>query len=124
MQGARVEPGVTALYVSSKLDPHYLVRTEAAEALDILLVCRRQCFADLFGKGGEELIKSLKAAKYKPGTENCLLVYTQCCAHGSTAPGPLASPRLTPPALPEPKHVEQPAPTLLLLEPAIQPGAR
>src|ERR1700730_4533621 len=50
MQGARVEPGVLALYVSSKMDPHYLVRVQSKEALDILLVCRKQCFHDLLGK--------------------------------------------------------------------------
>src|SRR5437588_400219 len=34
-QNARTEEGVLALYIASKLDPHYLVRVAAAEALDI-----------------------------------------------------------------------------------------
>jgi hypothetical protein len=40
-QDARTEDGVLALYVASKADNHYMVRARAAEALDILTVCRK-----------------------------------------------------------------------------------
>jgi hypothetical protein len=69
MQDARVEQGVLALYLASKLDPHYLVRAKAADALDVLLVCRRECFKDLF-KEADELAKVLKG-HYKPGSPGC-----------------------------------------------------
>jgi hypothetical protein len=120
LQNARVEPGVVALYVSSKLDPHYLVREQAAESLDILLVCRRQCFHDLFGAGGDGLIKSLKVAKYKPGTGNCMLIFNQCCANyaGLQAPqAPLTMTGQLPPS-PAVSRAEQTPPMLLILQPA------
>lgn len=79
MQGARVESGVLALYVSSKIDPHYLVRDRAAEALDILLVCRRPCFKELFA-AGDELSKTLKADKYRPGQSDCIALFQHCLA--------------------------------------------
>ncbi len=79
LQGARTEEGVLALYVSSKTDPHYMVRAEAAQALDILTVCRHECFKDLY-KRADDLIKELKKQGYKPGTEKCQLVLGAACA--------------------------------------------
>jgi hypothetical protein len=74
-QNARTEQGVLALYISSKLDPHNLVRARAAEALDILLVGgKKACFKGVF-ESGDELIKSLKKSGYKPGTENCQIIF-------------------------------------------------
>src|SRR5207249_5284429 len=64
-QKARTEEGVLALYLASKLDPHFLVRDAATDALGILLVCRRACFKDVFGHG-DEMIKTLRG-HYKPG---------------------------------------------------------
>jgi hypothetical protein len=64
-QKARTEEGVLALYLASKLDPHYLVRDAATDALSILLVCRRECFKDVFARG-DELAKALQG-KYRPG---------------------------------------------------------
>src|SRR5262249_25411451 len=46
MQKARTDFGVLALYVASKIDSHYLVRDKAAEALDILTLCRKDCFKE------------------------------------------------------------------------------
>jgi hypothetical protein len=84
MQKARTPHGVLALYLASKLDPHFLVRTKATEALDILVICRRDCFKDVFSIG-DELVKKLRG-KYKPGADDCGIVFDECCASiGMTA---------------------------------------
>jgi HEAT repeats len=64
-QKARTEEGVMALYLASKLDPHFLVRDAATDALSVLLVCRQECFKDLFAHG-DELVKALRG-QYRPG---------------------------------------------------------
>ncbi len=84
LQGARTEEGVLALYIASKADPHYLVRAEAAEALDILTVCCKPCYAELY-KAGDAIVKELKARKYKPGMENCCGVFGEAAVVGRTA---------------------------------------
>jgi hypothetical protein len=86
MQGARTHDGVLALYVQSKIDPHYLVRTRAAEALDILTVCRAECFTDVYTEG-DSLVKALKAAKYAPGPD-CPALFGGCAAPIPVAPPP------------------------------------
>ncbi|MBY0522837.1 MAG: HEAT repeat domain-containing protein [Gemmataceae bacterium] len=43
-QNARVPQAVVALYIASKIDRHYMVRDGALMALDVLLVCRRDCY--------------------------------------------------------------------------------
>jgi hypothetical protein len=78
-QGARVDQAVVALYVSSRMDPHYLVRDKAKEALDILLLGHYECYRCFF-QSGDQLIKDLKKAGYKPGTENCHLMLGGCMA--------------------------------------------
>lgn len=104
-QDARVDEALLALYVASKLDPHYLVRTRAAEALDILTVCRKGCYKCLF-ESGDNLVKELKARGVKPGSDNCRVVYGAAChACGLAPPG---APVLAPApesikALPAPK---------------------
>ena len=79
LQDARTEQSVLVLYVSSKVDPHYMVRTEAAEALDIITRCRHNCYKDLYAHA-DDLIKELKKQKFKPGTENCQLLFGAACA--------------------------------------------
>jgi hypothetical protein len=69
-QNARTEQGVLALYIASRLDPHCLVRERAAEALDILTLGRKECFAGVF-ENGDKLIADLKKAGYRPGSANC-----------------------------------------------------
>jgi hypothetical protein len=89
LQNARVEEGVLALYLASKLDPHFLVRVKAADALDVLLVCRRGCFKELF-ETADELVKQLKG-HYKPGGPECGAVFEHCCQaciHHGTPPTP------------------------------------
>jgi len=75
-QDARTPQAILALYIASKLDPHYLVRERADESLDILLVLQRPCYKQLF-KAADELIKKLRG-KYKPGTHDCQTLYTLC----------------------------------------------
>jgi hypothetical protein len=87
LQNARTESAVLALYVSSRLDPHYLVRDSAADALDVLLVCRKPCFKDLF-TAADALVKELKG-KYRPGTPDCLAVFQGCCTACGIAVGTL-----------------------------------
>jgi hypothetical protein len=103
LQGARTEEGVLALYLSAKLDPHYLVRDKAQESLDILLLCRRPCFAELF-KQADVLIAELRKAKFKPGGDNCALIMNQTCVasgivlHAPAAPPATGTPAQAPPA--------------------------
>jgi hypothetical protein len=103
-QDARVDEALLALYVASKIDPHYLVRTRAAEALDILTVCRKGCYKFLF-EGGDKLVKELKARGVKPGSDNCRVVYGAAChACGLAAPpAPVAVPAEPIKALPAAK---------------------
>ena len=68
-QRAGTDFGVLALYVATKLDTHSLVRDKAAEALDIVMLCRKDCFKDLYATG-DSLVKAYRG-KYKPGTESC-----------------------------------------------------
>jgi hypothetical protein len=96
LQTARTEQAVLALHLASKLDPHYLVRARAAEALDVLLLCRRECFKELLAQG-DELVKQLRG-KYKPGSPECAAVLAQCC-EGVLAVTRTASP--VPPVKPE-----------------------
>jgi len=52
---------------------------QTKEALGILILCRKECYDDLF-KSGDELIKYLKKNKYKPGSENCHVLFGEACA--------------------------------------------
>jgi hypothetical protein len=100
-QNARTEEGVLALYIASKLDPHYLVRVAAAEALDILTIGRRECFTETL-KHGDDLIKQLKAQGYKPGSDNCrVLLAAGCGGCGAISPEAPAAPQPEP--IPAPK---------------------
>ncbi len=84
LQGARTEEGVLALYVASKVDPHYMVRAEAAQALDILTVCRRECFTELY-KVGDTIAVELRARKFKPGMDNCCGIVGEAYGAGRAA---------------------------------------
>jgi len=75
-QNARTPQALLALYIASRLDPHYLVRERANESIDILLVLQRPCYKQLF-KDADELIKQLRG-KYKPGTHDCQTLYSLC----------------------------------------------
>jgi hypothetical protein len=99
-QNARTENGVLALYIASKVDSHYLVRARAAEALDILTVCRAACYKCLYERG-DRIVKRLKELKWKPGMDCCREVF---CAAVVAADAP---PEV--PAPPVEKLQEKPA---------------
>ena len=117
-QNARTEQGVLALYIASKLDPHYLVRVAAAEALDILTIGRRECFTETL-TSGDELIKQLKQQGYKPGSDNCRVLFASaggCCgAAAPAAPAPAAPGKPEP--LPLPKGTTNVKPAAIELVP-------
>jgi hypothetical protein len=98
-QKGRTETGVLALYVSSKMDPHYMVRSRAAEALDILTLCRDRDYKQLY-RSADVLIGQLRALDYKPGTADCHTQLASACADCGLAPLVTAAPTL--PALPGP----------------------
>jgi len=94
-QKARTDLGVLALYLASKLDPHYMVRDAANDALTQLLVCRRECFHCLFERG-DAIAKGLKG-HYKPGSPECCHLLEDCLTGcGAVAAVPATSP--VPPA--------------------------
>jgi hypothetical protein len=90
---------VVALFVSSKMDHHYLVRSKSGEALDIVLLCRRPCFKDLFGDVGKQLLAALAKAGFRPGTANCIFIMDQCAAACGIASEPVIAPPTGTPAL-------------------------
>jgi hypothetical protein len=92
-QKATSDEAILALYVSSKIDPHYMVRSRAAEALDILTLCRRECYKSLY-ESGDKLIKELKAAKWAPGGPNCRILFDGACAGCGIAFPPAAPPAM------------------------------
>jgi hypothetical protein len=90
-QGARTEQGVMGLYLASKIDPHYLVRDAANEALGVLIVCRRGCYKDAFA-AADELAKRLKG-KYKPGGPDCAVLFDACTQAGQPMQTPAPAPK-------------------------------
>jgi hypothetical protein len=95
-QNAQTEAVILSLYVQSKIDPHYLVRTRAAEALDILTVCRAKCYKGLYEQG-DAMVKVLRANKYKPGTPGCQALLAGVC--GAAPLPPVAVPPGPPPVV-------------------------
>jgi hypothetical protein len=85
-QKARTEKSVLALFIASKLDPHYIVRTDAAEALDILTVGHKECFTDTIASA-DKLVGDLKKSGYKPGSANCSVIIGSASATPSAPAG-------------------------------------
>jgi hypothetical protein len=90
MQGARTDLGVTALYISSKLDRHYMVRDKAAEALDLLTLCRKPCFKELY-KAADALIAQLQRDKVRPGASGNEVILNSLHMP-FVSPGPVVEP--------------------------------
>jgi hypothetical protein len=103
-QKARTEPAVLALYVSSQVDPHYMVRTRAAEALRILTRGQEQCYAELY-KVADALVKVLQAKGYQAGTACARITCNPVCVTGGVILNP--SVPTTPESLPSPKGPEK-----------------
>jgi hypothetical protein len=89
-QDARVPQGIVALHLAGRLDPHFMVRDAARDALDVLLVCRRDCYKELL-VDADQLAKQLRE-QYKPTTGNCIQLLDdfleQCDSRPSTLPIP------------------------------------
>jgi hypothetical protein len=99
-QDARTEQALLALYVSSKLDPHFVVRDNSAIALDALTLCRGACYKALT-TSGERLVKELRAQKAVPGKDAFRIAYGEAYTQGAPAP-------LSPEAVPAPKDLKAP----------------
>jgi hypothetical protein len=106
MQGARTEPVVLALYLAARLDHHYMVRDRAAEALDILTVCRRDCYTDLFARADVLIVELRKGGLYKPGCNELSVALAAMCSGSSAtvivAPPTVKPELLAPPTAPAP----------------------
>lgn len=116
-QKARVPQAVVALYIASKLDHHYMVRDGAITALDIMLVCRRECFKDDFAAADKLIVKIRK--DYDPTNCKCVPMLADFCAQcGSGAPVVASGPA---PVLvtPMPKGESIPAPKEEAKEPKL-----
>ena len=111
-QKARTEPVVLALYISSRLDPHYMVRIRAAEALDLLTLGRRECYAELY-KAADQLLRVLRSKGYEPGRDCCLIRANVACgpdgrlAIATTLPGETTTPEKSSPPEPEKVPIEK-----------------
>ncbi len=80
-QNARTDATVLAIYLSSKLDPHYMVRTRASEALDILTVGKQECYEELY-KAANALIGVLRVRGYRPGRDCCAITSATALSPG------------------------------------------
>jgi hypothetical protein len=81
-QNARTEYALVALYVSSRTDAHYMVRARAAEAIDLLIICRKECYKRLFD-ATDALVTQLQIEKVRPGRDKADLIINgldACCS--------------------------------------------
>jgi hypothetical protein len=97
MQGARTDAAVLALYLAARLDHHYMVRDGALEALDVLLVCRRDCFKDLFARADVLAVELRKGGFYKPGCNELNIAFSGACTHADVQPMPATATELIAP---------------------------
>lgn len=86
-QGIHDRCGWSALYLASRLDPHYLVRDGAADALKVLethvsLDCIREWKQD-----AERFEKELKKV-YKPGNQEWAGAFNLICSCAEPGPAP------------------------------------
>jgi len=86
-QGVYDRCGWGALYLASQLDPHYLVREGAADALKVLethisLGCIKE-----WKEAADSFVKGLKG-KYRPGKDECAGVYWAFCGCPDAAMAP------------------------------------
>ncbi|HZY85898.1 MAG TPA: HEAT repeat domain-containing protein [Gemmataceae bacterium] len=101
-QGARTEDGLLALYISARMDPHYMVRAKATFSLDQLTLGRLACYRSLF-RYADGLIKGLRTAKFKPGADKCRIVFNEACHLAGPPPAAPAAPPAAEP-IPPPKR--------------------
>lgn len=104
-QGASTPDALLFLYVSSRLDPHYLVRVRAVRALDVLTAPAAPCYKTLF-ETGDRLITELRKQNYRAGTEKCYLIFGLACARCGLALDGV--PAIPTPAATTPQSPERP----------------
>lgn len=105
-QKALVPEAVLALYLAARLDNHYMVRTRAEEALDILTLGRQPCYKQLYA-AADVLITELKARNYVTGSKGCRVCLGQCFGQFAIA-GP--APKTKEPESTEPEKIKVPKP--------------
>ncbi len=109
-QKARTEAVVLALYISSRIDPHYMVRIRSAEALDLLTLGKRECYTETY-KAADQLLRVLKSKGYQPGRDCCVIRAGSACgpdgslAVSTTLPGEANEKEQLAPPTPEPEKV-------------------
>jgi hypothetical protein len=115
-QRAFTPEALMALYISSKVDPHYYVRKQAADMLDLLTLCHKCCYKCLY-ESGDKFIKELKTAKYKAGATDSRSTFAVAqsnwlAASGGTVVKTESAPVPAPAPMPLPKVPEgKPGPT-------------
>jgi len=99
-QKVRTRMAVLAIYLASKADPHYMVRDAATDALEVLLLCNRSCYKDLFAAA--DVLAVQIRPYYQPTKGSCINVEQQCASllTSIAAPAPVKTPE--PLAAPQP----------------------
>jgi hypothetical protein len=86
-QFASLPEVVAALYIAQRLDHHVMVRDGAAMALDMVTVCRYDCFKDVY-KAADKIIPRIRK-DYDPTNCKCvpeLVAFCSQCHSGMPAP--------------------------------------
>lgn len=65
-QRAYQDDVILALYISAAVDPHVLVRSRSAEALDLLTLCHKCCYKELYAQA-DLIIKDMRTQGFVPG---------------------------------------------------------
>jgi len=99
-QMARVPEAVAALYIASKLDHHVMVRDGAVLALDMVTVCRLDCFKGVYA-AADRIIPRIRK-NYDPTNCKCVPELVAFC-------GQVSAPIAAEPSV-EPKTEKIPAP--------------
>jgi hypothetical protein len=111
-QKVRTEVVVLALYLSSKIDPHVMVRMGTADAVDRLTLGKAGCYDDLYA-AGDRLVRELKKKKFVVGRPGAHIVIDQAptgsemAILSSDVPGPVMIPGHV--VVPAPEGIKLPA---------------
>jgi len=117
-QRVRTRQAILVLYVASKADPNFLVRDAAKDALETLVLCRGECYKELF-TAADALVAKL-GPEYQPTKGKCVNIGEQCSALLTTIGVPVG---VLPPPLMVPAPTAAPAPTVMPTpEPLPPPG--
>lgn len=123
-QRAYQDDVILALYISARLDPHALVRARAAEALDLLTLCHRCCYKELYATA-DEIIKDMRKQKFVPGRPDAREKHAMVGMAGSTSAGEMRAPAEPRPNQPRGTEVlPSPGPRGTEVLPSPGPGRR